>query len=624
MTRPNKQGFHPQGAYAAKQCPLRVQYDAFPPPGVERAEPSEMDQLRMADGNTFEDEIFTELQKTVAGTRRLNGRGEDLELATAAAMADGVPLILGGRLPTDHDEHRVGKPDVLVRAEQGPDQRWTYHPVDVKHHIAAEELAAGTSSKKPGCSTFAAPGYAAASPDAGFAPRRSRDDLLQLAHYHRMLEVLGHASATVAGGIIGKERVVAWHHLDEPTLQHTWNLGRDANQSPLERYDHEFTFRIDVLKAAVDGAPIVEPVATGECGACPWVEKCWPTIEAADSTSLLPRYGYKQWHALRRRGISSRAQLAALDERTAYLLQEVPALPALVAEGELAADLDPIADLASCPSPAKVAILNDHEVQTAADLRRLDRKVLELADAPGLGLLHAIRAARVITGDGRPVLRWGVNSLEVPSADAEIDIDMESALDGTPYLWGALVDDHYHGFASWGPSSPAVEADVFLQFWPWFQRQRAEAQSSGRSLIAYCWSRAAEAGALRLGALAAEAAGHPGLVAEVDDFLGSPDLVDLLVVFREQVVTGQGNGLKVVAPLAGFEWRDEDPGGEMSMLWHHEAVAAPESPEGAAARRRLLQYNEDDVRATAAIRAWMRSGAIVAAAPLGRQQRAPT
>lgn len=612
MDDPVEHSFPPQGAYAAKRCPLRVQYDAFPPQGAERVPPSDSAQLRMDDGNRFEAEIFGELVDAVAGTIHLRSHGEALEAETVEAMAAGAPLILGGRLPTDHQQHRVGKPDVLVLAEQRPDDRWAYHPIDVKHHKAAEASAAEEVSTGPGCSVLEEPGYGAASFKPGLSPKRSREDLLQLAHYHRMLEVIGHDSADSAGGIIGKERVVAWHRLDEPVLQHTWRLGQDEKQSPLERYDHEFAFRIDVLKAAAAGAPIVEPVAISECGSCPWVGDCWPKIEAADSTSLLPGYGYKQWHALRRRGITSRTQLAALDERTAFLLGEVPKLPDLVAAADAAAANTslPVGELASCRSAAKAALLASHGVQTVGDLLLLDRQVLALVDAPKLSLLDAIRGARVVTGDGRPVLRWGIESPDVPGADVEIDIDMENSIDGTHYLWGALLDDQYHRFASWDPPTPAVEADVFMQFWSWLQGERSKAQRAGRSFMAYCWSQNAEAGALREGAAAAELAGHHGLVGEVDTFLAGPDLVDLLEVFRAQVITGQGNSLKTVAPLAGFAWRDEDPGGETSMLWHRQAVGAEQAAERAAARQRLLDYNEDDVRATAAVRTWMRLGAI--------------
>ena len=76
--------------------------------------------------------------------------------------------------------------------------------------------------------------------------------------------------------------------------------------------------------------------------------------------------------------------------------------------------------------------------------------------------------------------------------------------------------------------------------------------------------------------------------------------IDMRKVFERQLITGSGSGLKVVAGLAGFRWRDDDPGGGRSMVWYEQAVAGDE-----AARMRLLAYNEDDVLATARLRAWM-------------------
>ena len=63
--------------------------------------------------------------------------------------------------------------------------------------------------------------------------------------------------------------------------------------------------------------------------------------------------------------------------------------------------------------------------------------------------------------------------------------------------------------------------------------------------------------------------------------------------------------IKTVAPLAGFSWRDDDPGGEQSMLWYVYATEAAETQQRSDARDRILRYNEDDVLATLAIREWM-------------------
>jgi predicted RecB family nuclease len=63
-----------------------------------------------------------------------------------------------------------------------------------------------------------------------------------------------------------------------------------------------------------------------------------------------------------------------------------------------------------------------------------------------------------------------------------------------------------------------------------------------------------------------------------------------------------GLSIKKVAPALGFEWRDDDPGGLQSQGWLVDARSAEDESVRLAARKRLLEYNEDDVAATAAIR----------------------
>jgi predicted RecB family nuclease len=92
---------------------------------------------------------------------------------------------------------------------------------------------------------------------------------------------------------------------------------------------------------------------------------------------------------------------------------------------------------------------------------------------------------------------------------------------------------------------------------------------------------------------------------EVDDLVRSAEWVDVYDVVRSSLVVGHGLGLKKVAPLAGFEWRDDDAGGLQSMAWHREAMENPDPAVRAFNRSRLLTYNEDDVRATLAVRDWL-------------------
>jgi len=62
-------------------------------------------------------------------------------------------------------------------------------------------------------------------------------------------------------------------------------------------------------------------------------------------------------------------------------------------------------------------------------------------------------------------------------------------------------------------------------------------------------------------------------------------------------------GLKETAPLAGFSWRTDDGGGTLAIVKYEQAVDEEADAGGrAAAQQWILEYNEDDVRATAALR----------------------
>ncbi len=79
--------------------------------------------------------------------------------------------------------------------------------------------------------------------------------------------------------------------------------------------------------------------------------------------------------------------------------------------------------------------------------------------------------------------------------------------------------------------------------------------------------------------------------------------VDLHEQAKRQLQTEGPLGLKLLAQAAGFAWRDVNPSGEASMLWYE--VAVGDDSDAATSRQRILDYNEDDCRATKALRDWL-------------------
>ncbi len=578
----------------ATRCPLRVVFDRFPPADAVRAPATAVDEVRRIDRAAFVAEVHAGLA-TLAGAVVVEP-GDGAEAATLAALADGAPIVLGAVLPVDQAGRRRADPVVLARAERRPDGGWAYHPVLLERH--GTTLPPGTRRPAAVIAPLERPWFAGAAVDPLLRARTGGRDGLRLAHHHRLLQACGHGAADAAGGVVGTEGVVVWQRLDR---------SNPGQPSTLDRHDAELAFRLDALEAAAAGVIRVPSVNIGECAGCPWFGHCGPVQRAADSASLLPGIGYAPWRALREAGLATRASVAGLDHRAALVRDEATRWGGLDRIVERASRLEGSLGVAAVVGAEGAAALDPLGVRTVDDVLGLDPRVIRLGSAPLSSLAEAVHRARLHQADGGPELRHGVPALVVPAADVEIDLDMENALDGTPYLWGAWSEGAYTGIASWEPTSPAVAADVFVRFWAWLSAQRDAAHAAGRTIACWCWYAQAESGALRAGArAAADRLDRPELVDEVEAFVAGPELVDLHRVFTTQLLTDGSAGLKAVATVAGFAWRDEEPSGEASMAWHDEAVGAPEPAARDAARRRLLAYNEDDVRATAAVRRWMR------------------
>jgi predicted RecB family nuclease len=597
----------PRNSSFAKQCPQRVQLDVLQP--CEPLPDPPFLQLLYRAGNEHEGDTFALLFEGVEGAVVIDAEDVDAqEWQTMQAVQSGALVIAGGRLPVDHEAHRVGQPDLLVRHGEG------YLPIEVKSHKTLDHV------RKEGTGTavvsdLSTPFLHAAVTDVERNARTHVGDLMQLAHYRSLLDAAGIASPDCcAAGVCGTEGVIVWHDLAEADLAPPEHVAGEPGEcmSALARYDLEFTYRLGIFAAAEEhlgneDAPLLaEPIVCEQCDMCRWREWCGVRLEEVADLSLIAGVGVGRRRVYKAHGIDDLHALAALDWRTAELVRGKVDVEGLLVKSAGKPGSTALADVIA-NRPKQVEALTALGLHNVADLEAIDAKTLEVCVAGASNASTQIELARARVGDSPAYRRRGLDDLTVPRADVELDVDMENINDGC-YLWGALITDRraaeptarYIAFASWDPDIEAGEELAFKEFWSWLTGERAKTAAEGASFRAYCYSKSAENGQMT------RIAERLGLRAEVDEFIASEDWVDLLEVVRRQLITGRSMGLKETAPLAGFSWRTDDGGGTLAIVKYEQAV---DEEVGAAARTAaqhwILEYNEDDVRATAALRDWL-------------------
>ena len=224
----------------------------------------------------------------------------------------------------------------------------------------------------------------------------------------------------------------------------------------------------------------------------------------------------------------------------------------------------------------------------------------ELKKIPRVGeatALRLVRSAQAIVK--KKVIEVDLSALRFPERSCEIFLDLEGAdppgdegdFLQVDYLIGVLIRrdacEEYRPFMAWHPRE---EGDMFRRFMEFLQ-----GQPDG---WIYHWHNY-ERWHMR------QLAERYGMTAEAESIL-FPRMVDLhRTATAAFVFPTPTNGLKDVAAYLGYRWRREDVNALDAIAYY---LLYQEDPEGYRSKmQEVIDYNEDDCRATLAVKDWLQS-----------------
>ena len=455
------------------------------------------------------------------------------------------------------DPLRVSRPDLLVKVGTSGNGHPLWAPVDIKSHNPL------TDSKSNQVHITKWPEF---DPNASqiVEGRLTDNDAFQLAHYVRHLQALGLSEGPAWAGILGKDSsFIAWMDLNAMTL------GQGANAEwIMTLYEIAFAeaVRIKERSIAREADSTLPPVTIARritaCGTCEMLKVC-------------------------------RAEMEAFDNGAGHVT-----LLSLVTAGKADSNLEGIESIAELAK---------------ADLRN------------EFGMKAALRAQVWLSK--KPVLLDPTSKFNIPSFDVEIDIDLENSQaalqeagseDSTGrdvlYMygfgihdrtinpdWRSATIDYYDDYSDTDDS----EFSIFSKMWTCLESEVAKAEAQGKSVGIFHYSHHERTWWKKFANLHAVKPGAPTLD-RVEAFMNKY-FIDLLPIARSVVFPATGYSIKTLAPLAGFYWEASDADGALSMTKYQTAISSLSTDnEKIEEIKWLREYNRDDVKATFAVREYLR------------------
>ena len=451
------------------------------------------------------------------------------------------------------DPLRVSRPDLLIKVGTSDTGYPIWAPVDIKSHNPLVE------NKSNNVYITKWPDF---NPEIAevITSRLEEDDALQLAHYLRHLQSLGLSYGSAWAGILGKDQsFIAWANLDALTL---------GTESALTVYELAFAEAIKIKDLAIarEADPTL-PAATiarrvSECTTCEMRKICRIEMEAFDNGA-----GH------------------------VTLLSDVTA-------GKAATNLPGI------------------------------ESITELAKATGLNPVGMKAVARAKVWQSKvPVLLDPSKEFKIPSFDIEIDIDLENSQAAVReagledslgrdvlYMYGFGIHDRTIN-PDWRSvtinciddysDTDDSEFIILSQMWSRLEAEVAKAEADGKTIGIFHYSPYEKRWWKDFTRLHALKPGTPTLD-RVERFM-TKYFVDLMPIAKEVAFPVTGYSIKALAPLAGFDWEVDAAGGSNSIIVYQRAISSKSSPqEKADAVKWLRDYNRDDVKATFAVREYLR------------------
>lgn len=236
--------------------------------------------------------------------------------------------------------------------------------------------------------------------------------------------------------------------------------------------------------------------------------------------------------------------------------------------------------------------LEEAGIKTLSELALKSVPELEtLAPSVNPGRLENMRDQAMAIKEQRHIIR---GQADLPEADVELYFDIESdPLRDFDYLFGVFKvsseGEEYHHFFADSPDQEGQMWDDFVNF----IEQHIDAP-----IYHYGWFE--EEVVHRFTA-------KYGASEMVQDAL-ERNMIDLLSVLRPVVIFPLSfYSLKDIGSYIGFHWRSEDASGANSVMWFEEWLRK-KSPK---LLTKIIEYNEDDVRATYKLQRWLRENAVL-------------